>query len=149
MRTATGEMGFGSVPNYIIKILGVEMTSITITVRKQEEFDKFRDAAWLKVPTFSSSSWDNLHWCCSQPVGLLAPPHPAYPLARPWTLPTNRQETTMLRQSDWQQTMKTHSSWDLTECVFTWKITGSDTSGLAGCLQYRFGMSFSFPILNL
>lgn len=155
--TATCEMRFGSFPNYIFKILAVEMTSIMITVRKREEFDECRDAFWLNALIFRSSSWDNSHTCCSQPVSLLAPPYPAYPntprscsaLARPWTPPTNWQETTMLRWSDWQQTMKTHSSWDLAERVFTWESIGSDTSSLAGCLRSRFGMPLSLPTLPL
>lgn len=69
--TATCEMRFGSFPNYIFKTLGVEMTSIMITVKKQEEVGEFRAAVWLNALTFPSSSWDDSHPCCSQPVGLL------------------------------------------------------------------------------
>lgn len=54
------------------------------------------------------------HVCRSHLVGpwaLLYPPA--------WALvsQTNWQETTMLRGSDWQQTMKAHSGWDLAACV--------------------------------
>lgn len=73
--TATCEMRFGSFPNYIFKILAVEMTSIMITVRKREEFDECRDAFWLNALIFRSSSWDNTHMLqpTSQPAGTSIP----------------------------------------------------------------------------
>lgn len=82
------------------------------------------------------------HVCHSHLVGPWAL---LYPSAWALVSQTNWQETTMLRGSDWQQTMKAHSGWDLAACVFTLEFIGSDTSCLAGRLHCRFGISLSFP----
>lgn len=149
--TATSEMRFGSFPNYIFKILAVGMTSTMVTVREREEFDECREAFWLNALTFPSSSWDNSHTCCSQPVGLLAPPYPASPdtprrrsalnaadkltgnnNAAPEWLTANSENTQQLGFGRGCVYLGVHLQW---------------LASLSGCFRSRFGMPLSHPTL--